>query len=69
MAMVRVWSNRCYTAFSPYISFMGSLYEPGYALCPEEFLRVMGQSMESAKAAFGRGACGGLNKFKGNLFG
>jgi hypothetical protein len=44
------------------IIFMGIVYEPCYSFCLEEFLRVMGQNMESAKAALGRGVRGGLNQ-------
>jgi hypothetical protein len=42
-----------YTAFSPYIIFMGVVYEPWHPFCPEEFLPVVGQNMESEKAALG----------------
>ena len=47
---------------------MGSVYKAWHSFYPEEFLRVMGQNMESAKAAFGRGARGSLNKYQRESF-
>jgi hypothetical protein len=49
------WSNRYYAALSPHVICMGIVYELWYSFCPELFLSVMGQNMESAKAALARG--------------
>jgi hypothetical protein len=45
--------NKYYTAFLPYIIFMGCVYEPRHSVCPEQFLPVVPQNMEAAKAALG----------------